>query len=168
MNIRPAQAQDLEAVTGIYAHHVMHGLGTFEEDPPSSADMAERIRAIQDRGLPFLVAQSGGDVLGYAYAGPFRVRAAYRFTVEDSVYVAPTAIGQGVGRALLTEVIAVCEAHGMRQMLAVIGDSANCASIGLHAALGFQHTGVATAVGFKHQRWVDIVFMQLSLGTADT
>ena len=167
MNIRPALAQDVVAITRIYAHHVMNGLGTFEEEPPCAKEMAERIAMVQDRGLPFLVAQSGDDVLGYAYAGPFRLRAAYRFTVEDSVYVAPAALGQGVGRALLMQVIVACEAQGMRQILAVIGDSANAASIGLHTALGFQHTGVATSVGFKHRRWVDIVFMQLSLGNAE-
>ena len=106
MNIRPALAQDVVAITGIYSHHVINGLGTFEEEPPLATQMVERIGAVQDRGLPFLVAQSGDHVLGYAYAGPFRLREAYRFTVEDSVYVAPLAVGQGVGRALLTQVIA--------------------------------------------------------------
>ena len=164
MIIRSANAADVTDITTIYGHHVLHGLGTFEEIPPDGEDMAERIARVSAAGLPWLVASDHTGVLGYAYAGPFRARAAYRFTVEDSVYVAPQSMGRGLGRDLLAAVITACETAGMRQMLAVIGDSANAASIGLHASLGFTHTGVATAVGFKHDRWVDIVFMQRALG----
>ena len=163
MIVRPATAADVAEITAIYAHHVLHGLGTFEEIPPATDDISGRVAKVQTLGLPWLVAEDGHVIIGYAYAGPFRPRAAYRFTVEDSVYVAPTAIGRGIGRALLTEVITACEVRGMRQILAVIGDSGNAASIGVHRSLGFEHTGVAKAVGYKHGRWVDIVFMQRDL-----
>jgi phosphinothricin acetyltransferase len=149
---------------------VRNGLGTFEEDPPRPDEMARRRAAILDRGLPYLVADQDGVVLGYAYAGPFRLRAAYRYTVEDSVYVAPGAAGQGVGKALLSALIAACEALGLRQMVAVIGDSDNVASTGLHAALGFTKQGVFPDMGFKFGRWVDLVWMQRPLdggGTRD-
>jgi phosphinothricin acetyltransferase len=165
--IRPAVPGDVSAVAAIYNHHALHGLGTFEEAGPPVAEMAARMAAVQDQGLPYLVAEKHGAVLGFAYAGPFRARSAYRFTVEDSVYVAPEAVGQGVGRALLSAVIAACEALGLRQMTAVIGDSGNAASIGLHQALGFSHKGVFTGVGFKHGRWVDVVFMQKALNGGD-
>jgi L-amino acid N-acyltransferase YncA len=163
MIVRSATAADVSAVTAIYAHHVRHGLGTFEETPPSEQDMAGRMSAVQEKRLPYLVADRDGDILGYAYASPFRMRSAYRFTAEDSVYIAPGAVGQGVGRRLLSAVIEACEALGVRQLTAVIGDSQNAASIGLHTALGFEHTGESRAVGFKHGRWVDIVFMQKAL-----
>ena len=123
--------------------------------------------AIQDAGLPYLVAVVSDWIVGFAYAGPFRPRAAYRYTVEDSIYIAPDAVGSGVGRALLREVITVCERLGKRQMIAVIGDSGNAASVGLHASLGFSHSGVGRSVGFKHGRWVDIVWMQRALNGGD-
>jgi L-amino acid N-acyltransferase YncA len=163
MPIRPATEADAAAVAAIYGHHVLHGFGTFEEEPPSDVEMAGRIAAVLARGLPYLVAEEEGAVVGFAYAGPFRPRAAYRYTVEDSVYIAPQAIGKGVGKALVTEVIARCEALGLRQMIAVIGDSGNAGSIGLHRALGFEDAGIGKAFGFKHGRWVDVVWMQRAL-----
>jgi phosphinothricin acetyltransferase len=166
MIIRDATPTDLDALIAIYGHHVLTGLGTFEETPPERADMAARVAAVQEKGLPYLVAEDEG-VLGFAYAGPFRPRAAYRYTVEDSIYVAPGAVGCGVGKALLRAVIARCEALAMRQMIAVIGDSGNAASIGLHRSLGFEMKAVLPSVGFKHNRWVDIVWMQRALGCGD-
>ncbi len=169
MIIRPVGTADVTAVAAIYAHHVLRGTGTFEEVPPSEAALAERIGRIAAFGLPYLVIQPGvGERLtGFAYAAPFRPRAAYRFTVEDSVYVAPEAGGHGVGKALLGAVIAACEAQGLRQMIAVIGDAGNAASIGLHRALGFVPAGVCRSVGFKHGRWLDTVWMQRSLNEGD-
>jgi L-amino acid N-acyltransferase YncA len=165
--VRAATAQDAEALAAIYGHHVLHGFGTFEEEPPPPAEMETRRAAIADRGLPYLVAEDDGRVLGFAYAGPFRPRQAYRYTLEDSVYIAPDAIGKGVGRAVLSAVIAECEALGIRQLVAVIGDSGNAASIGLHRALGFVDAGTGRSFGFKHGRWVDIVWMQKSLNGGD-
>ena len=168
MIVRPADATDAEALAAIYGDAVLHGFGTFEEVPPTSADMDSRRRTVQDMGLPYLVAELDGKVLGFAYAGPFRPRAAYRYTLEDSVYVSPEAKGKGVGRAVLSAVIAACEALGVRQLVAVIGDSGNAGSIGLHRALGFEQTGVGRSVGFKHGRWVDIVHMQKALNGGDS
>ena len=165
MLIRAATADDAPALAAIYGHHCCHGLGTFEEVAPSAGDMAERLAAVQAHGLPYLVAEIDGQVAGFAYAGPFRPRAAYRYTVEDSVYLAPDRIGQGIGKALLSQVIADCEALGLRQMMAVIGDSGNTGSIGLHRSLGFELQGTMPAVGYKFGRWVDIVFMQRALNT---
>ncbi len=167
MRLRAAESGDLATVQAIYAHHVLHGLGTFEETPPSLDEIAERHAAVTGRGLPWLVAEEAGRVLGYAYAGPFRPRAAYRYTVEDSVYVAPDAMGKGVGRALLDGVIAACAPMGLRQMVAVIGDSGNLASIHLHRACGFEFKTVISSVGFKFGRWVDVVWMQRALGPGD-
>jgi len=167
MIIRAATEGDAEALAAIYGHAVLHGFGTFEEVAPSPADMDGRRRAVQDMGLPYLVAEDGGEVLGFAYAAPFRPRAAYRYTLEDSVYVAPEAKGQGVGRALLGAIIAACEALGIRQLMAVIGDSGNTGSIALHESLGFRQTGIGRSVGFKHGRWVDIVHMQKPLNGGD-
>ncbi|RAK58792.1 N-acetyltransferase [Phenylobacterium hankyongense] len=167
MIIRPATAADAEALAAIYGHHVLHGFGTFEEAPPPAAEMERRRQTIADRGLPYLVAEHDGRVLGFAYAGPFRPRAAYRFTVEDSVYIAPDAVGKGVGRAVLSAVLEACGRMGLRQVVAVIGDSGNAASIGLHRALGFEQTGVGRSLGFKHGRWVDIVHMQKPLNGGD-
>jgi len=171
MIIRAATEADAEALAAIYGHAVLHGFGTFEENPPSPAEMEARRAAIADRGLPYLVAEdvldSGGRVLGFAYAAPFRPRQAYRYTVEDSVYVAPEAVGRGVGRAVLSAVITACEGLGVRQVVAVIGDSSNAASIGLHRTLGFEHAGVGKSFGFKHGRWVDIVWMQKALNGGD-
>ncbi|WP_082765398.1 MULTISPECIES: GNAT family N-acetyltransferase [unclassified Phenylobacterium] len=167
MIIRAAEAGDAQALAAIYGHHVLHGFGTFEIEPPDAAWMEGRRREIQGYGLPFFVAEDGGRVLGYAYAGPFRPRPGYRFTAEDSVYVAPDAVGRGVGRAVLSRVMDACEAFGLRQVVAVIGDSGNAASIGLHRALGFEDAGVGRSFGFKHGRWVDIVWMQKSLNGGD-
>jgi L-amino acid N-acyltransferase YncA len=168
MRVRPATEADAQALAAIYGDAVAHGFGTFEEEPPSPAEMNSRRRAVQDRGLPYLVAEADGQVLGFAYAGPFRPRAADRYTRADSVDVAPAAKGQGVGRAVLTAVIAACEALGVRQLMAVIGDSQNAGSIGLHRALGFEQMGIGKSVGFKHGRWVDIVHMQKPLNGGDT
>ena len=168
MIVRPSAAGDADALAAIYGHAVLHGFGTFETVPPDAAAMNGRREAIQAYGLPHLVAEDAGAVLGFAYAGPFRPRPGYRFTAEDSVYVAPEAQGRGVGRALLEPVLAACEAYGLRQVVAVIGDSGNAASIGLHRALGFEHQGVGRSFGFKHGRWVDIVWMQKALNGGDT
>lgn len=162
MIVREIEPRDIEAVTAIYGHHVLTGFGSFEEVPPSTAEMSGRVAAVQALGLPYLVADDG-EVAGFAYASAFRPRPGYRFTAEDSVYVAPRAMGRGIGRALLQAVIDRCSALGLRQLMAIIGDSGNAPSIGLHAALGFIHIGAANAVGFKHGRWVDIVWMQRPL-----
>lgn len=154
----------MDAVTAIYAHHVLTGTGSFEEAPPSPAEMAARRAAVLALGAPWLVAELDGRVAGFAYAGAYRARPAYRHTVEDSVYVAPDALGRGVGRALLSELVARCEAGPFRQMIAVIGGSENTGSIALHRALGFAPVGTFTAVGFKFGRWVDTVLMQRALG----
>jgi len=164
MQIRPATADDLAAIQAIYAHHVLHGLGTFETEPPDLDEMKRRHAQITADGFPYLVAVDAARVLGYAYANHFRTRAAYRNTVEDSIYVADDAAGRGVGKALLSALIERCTALGLRQMLAVIGDSGNAGSIGVHRACGFEHTGVMKAVGRKFDRWVDVVIMQRALG----
>lgn len=166
--LRPSTLADLPAITAIYAEAVLHGTGTFELDPPDEAEMARRRDDVLSKGLPWLVAQRDGQVLGYAYANPFRPRKAYRFCLEDSIYLHPDARGQGLGRLLLTELIGRCEAAGARQMLAVIGDAANAGSIGVHAALGFHHTGVLKASGWKFGRWLDVVLMQRALGAGDS
>jgi phosphinothricin acetyltransferase len=163
MIIRPATAADAEAMAAIYAHHVLHGEATFEETPPTADEMAARLQAVQARGLPWLVAEEGGRILAYAYAGPYHHRSAYRYAAENSVYVAPDALRRGIGRALLQQVIAACEALGLRQLVAVIGDSANAGSVGLHRSLGFEPIGTLLAVGYKHGRWVDVVIMQKPL-----
>ena len=162
--VEGATAEDVPAIQQIYAHHVLHGVASFEEVEPDVAEMDRRRREILGRGLPYLVAKRDGIVRGFAYAGPFRPRTAYRYTVEDSVYVAPDAVGQGFGRAALGGVIRRCTDLGMRQMVAVIGDSGNSASIRLHESLGFQRAALLRSVGFKLGRWVDSVIMQLSLG----
>lgn len=168
MIVRASTSKDAADLARIYGHHVLHGFGTFEEVPPTPEDMAARRAAVVAKGLPYLVAEDEGQVVGFAYAGPFRPRAAYRYTVEDSVYVAPDALGRGVGRAVLAQVLAQCESIGVRQVVAVIGDSGNQGSIGLHQALGFQPAGVGKSFGFKHGRWVDIVWMQKALNGGDT
>lgn len=167
MIVRPSTTQDAAALAEIYGHHVLHGFGTFEEVPPTIQDMAARRQAIVERGLPYLVAEDAGQVLGFAYAGPFRPRAAYRYTVEDSVYVSPDAVGRGVGKAVLSAVLKECESFGVRQVIAVIGDSQNAGSIGLHTALGFEHAGIGKGFGWKHGRWVDIVWMRKALNGGD-
>jgi L-amino acid N-acyltransferase YncA len=168
MHIRAIVDGDLRAVQAIYAHHVANSLGTFETEPPDTKEMRARYTDIVQAGLPYLVAERDGRIAGYAYANQFRTRAAYRSTVEDSVYVSHDAIGLGIGQALLNELIERCTAMGLRQMLAVIGDSQNAASIGAHRACGFSYVGVMTSVGRKFDRWVDVVIMQRSLGSGDT
>lgn len=163
MNVRDASEADMEAVAAIYADHVLHGVGTFEEVPPSTLEIGDRWRSVTSQGLPWLVAESEGRILGYAYATPFRARSAYRYVAEDSVYVAADAHRRGVGKALLGELIRRCEALGLHQLMAVIGDSENHGSTGLHAALGFRQIGTFEAVGYKHCRWLDIVLMQRPL-----
>jgi L-amino acid N-acyltransferase YncA len=162
--VRPSTTADLAAIRDIYAHAVTRGTGTFELEAPDVAEMARRRDDVLSKGLPWLVAEEHGRVLGYAYANHFRPRPAYRFSVENSVYLHPEAQGRGVGRALLAELVARCQAAGARQMLAVIGDSGNHASIGVHRALGFERCGLLQAVGWKFGRWLDVVLMQRALG----
>lgn len=162
--VRPSTPADLDALREIYAHAVTQGTGTFELQVPDAAEMARRRDDVLAKGLPWLVAEAQGRVLGYAYANHFRPRPAYRFCVEDSVYLHPEAQGRGIGRALLAELLARCQAAGARQMLAVIGDSANHGSIGVHSALGFERCGLLQAVGWKFGRWLDVVLMQRALG----
>ncbi len=166
--LRNSTDADLPAVQAIYAQAVLEGTGTFETEVPTVEEMARRRAEVLGRQLPWLVAERDGQILGYAYANYFRPRLAYRFCVEDSIYLAPAAQGQGVGRLLLAELIARCEAAGARQMLAVIGDAANAGSIGVHTALGFQHTGVLKSAGWKFGRWLDVVLMQRPLGEGDS
>ncbi|MCK0196946.1 N-acetyltransferase family protein [Ancylobacter sp. 6x-1] len=163
-SIRDAEPADLPAIAAIYAHHVLHGLASFEEVPPDIDEIAARRAAVLAQGLPYLVAELDGTVAGFCYAGAYRPRPAYRHTVEDSVYVADGLNGRGVGRTLLGTLIARCEEGSWRQMLAVIGDSGNAGSIGLHRSLGFRPAGTLEAVGFKFGRWVDSVLMQRPLG----
>jgi len=166
--IRPSTADDVPAMAAIYGWHVLNGTGTFELEAPDTPEMARRRADVIDKGLPWLVAERDGEVLGYAYANHFRPRRAYRFCLEDSIYLAPAAQGQGVGRLLLAELISQCEARGARQMLAVIGDSANAGSIGVHRTLGFAQTGVIQSAGWKFGRWLDVVMMQRALGLGDS
>lgn len=165
--VRNSTDADVSAVYRIYAYHVLHGLGSFEEEPPSSAELKRRRDDVIGHDLPYLVADIGEAVVGYSYATLYRTRSAYRYTVEDSVYVDESALKNGVGRTLLSAVIARCEAGRWRQMIAVIGDSGNAASIRLHASLGFRLVGTLRAVGFKMGRWADTVLMQRELGAGD-
>jgi phosphinothricin acetyltransferase len=167
-NIRPSQDPDLPAITAIYAHHVLHGTGTFETTPPTETEMAARRADVLARGLPWLVAEEGGRVLGFAYCQWFKPRPAYRFSAEDSIYVHPDAQGRGLGRRLLAELAAQAQAAGIRRLLAVIGDSANTASIGLHRAMGFTPAGTFKSCGWKFGRWLDIVLMEKTLGEGDS
>lgn len=164
MLIRDSREEDIPALTAIYAHWVRHGRASFELDPPSEREMGLRRQAVLTHGYDHLVAEDEGRLLGYAYASAFRTRPAYRFTVEDSVYIAPGLHRAGAGRALLGALIARCEAKGFRLMVAVIGDSANTPSIGLHTALGFRHAGLLPGTGWKHGQWVDTVLMTRALG----
>jgi L-amino acid N-acyltransferase YncA len=166
--IRNCEAGDVAAITTIYAHHVVHGLASFEIDPPSENDMRQRRLDIVSRDLPYLVAECAGEVVGYAYVSPYRLRPDYRHTAENSVYLHPAWAGRGIGRQLMSELLAECEPRGLRQIVAVIGDSANYASIGLHKRLGFHEVGVLRSVGFKFGRWVDSVLMQRDLGAGDS
>ena len=167
VDVRAVKADDLDAVTKIYAHHVLHGTGTFELEPPDRTVIAARIAAVEAVGLPYLVGLDEAGVAGFAYAGPYRTRPAYRQKVEDSIYLRPDAVGRGVGTALLSALIAACEAWGARQVVAVIGDSANTASVRLHDACGFSYVGTLRSVGWKHGRWLDTVIMQRALGPGD-
>lgn len=161
--IRASREDDMGSIAAIYSHHVLHGTASFETSPPSSEEMARRRADLVARNLPHLVAELGGEVVGYAYAGPYRTREAYRFTLEDSVYIHPDYQGKGIGRRLLHAVIREAAQAGYRQMIAVIGDSGNVASIRLHETAGFRHMGVLRSVGYKFDRWLDTVLMQLDL-----
>lgn len=167
MLLRNAIDADLTALQAIYAHWVEHGTGSFELSPPSVDDMTTRRSDVLARGLPYIVAVEAGVLRGYAYANWFRPRPAYRFSVENSVYVHPDAHRGGVARLLMAELITRCEQAGARQMIAVIGDSANVGSVGLHAAMGFRHVGTMRSTGWKFDRWLDTVFMQRELGLGD-
>jgi len=162
--IRPAVPADLPAISAIYDEAVRSGTATFELTPPGLAEMTRRFETLTAAGFPYLAAVDGGRIAGYAYAGPYRPRPAYRFTVENSVYLDPTAHRRGIGTALLTELIGQCKARGYRQMIAVIGDSANAGSIALHRKCGFALIGTHPSVGFKFGRWLDTVMMQRPLG----
>ena len=166
--IRPSNDADITAIQAIYADNVLHGTGTFETEVPDAAEMARRRAEVLGRELPYLVAERAGEVLGFAYANYFRPRLAYKFCLEDSVYLHPGARGQGIGKLLLTELIARCEAAGARQMLAVIGDADNHGSIQLHRSLGFEQCGVLKASGWKFGRWLDVLLMQRQLGQGNT
>ena len=168
LEIRPTIEADLPAITAIYEHAVLHGTATFELIPPDLAEMTRRFRALIDGGYPYFVATLDGEVAGYAYAGAYRPRPAYRFTVENSIYLDPSFHRRGVGSLLLERLIAECEARGFRQMIAVIGDSANAGSIGVHTRCGFQMIGTHPNVGLKFGRWLDTVMMQLALGEGGT
>ena len=166
--IRPSQDTDIPAITAIYAHHVLNSTGTFETEAPSEQDISHRRADVLGKGLPYLVAVEAGQVAGFAYGNWFKPRPAYRYSVEDSIYLAPNQHGRGLGRALLAELMARCEAAGIRKMMAIVGDSANTASVGVHLALGFEQVGKIDACGWKFGAWRDIVIMQKTLGFGDS
>jgi L-amino acid N-acyltransferase YncA len=166
--IRPSTDADLPAIAAIYSHHVLHGTGTFETEPPSQADMSARRADVLGKNLPYLVLEEAGKVLGFGYGNWFKPRPAYRFSVEDSIYLAPEAAGKGLGKLLLTELCAQLERRGIRKVMAVIGDSSNLGSVGVHRALGFSQIGVVQSCGWKFGRWLDIVLMEKTLGAGDT
>jgi phosphinothricin acetyltransferase len=166
--IRPASDADITAITAIYSHHVLHGTGTFETTPPSADDMAARRGDVLSKGMPYLVLEDASGVLGFAYCNWFKPRPAYRFSAEDSIYLAPTAAGKGLGRLLLAELMAQAERSGVRRLIAVIGDSANQGSVGVHRSCGFEHVGVLRSCGWKFERWLDVVLMECPLGLGDT
>ncbi|MBW8905361.1 MAG: N-acetyltransferase [Betaproteobacteria bacterium] len=167
VQVRPASADEVPAMQEIYAYHVRHGLASFEEEPPSTEEVRRRFDDVRSRGLPWLAAEFGGVVAGYGYCTLYRTRSAYRFTLEDSVYVRQGSEGRGVGSAILRDLITQAEALGYRQLIAVIGDSAHAPSINLHASCGFLRVGILRSVGFKFGRWVDTVVMQRPLGRGD-
>ena len=167
MEFRSAAQGDLAAIQAIYAHHVLHGLASFEEVPPDVEEMRRRFQDVSSRGLPYLVAVEGREVLGYGYCAPYRARSAYRYALEDSIYIKDGHVGKGLGTRLLSDLIRICEGLGYRQLIAVIGDSANAASIVLHARLGFLRVGTLRSSGYKFGRWVDTVLMQRPLGPGD-
>ena len=162
--IRPSLDSDLPAITAIYTHHVLHGTGTFETTPPTEQDMASRRADVLSKGLPYLVIETDDGVSGFAYCNWFKPRPAYRFSAEDSIYLAPEATGRGLGKLLLTELMAQAERAGVRKLIAVIGDSANQGSIGVHQVCGFTHVGVLSACGWKFERWLDVVLMERFIG----
>jgi L-amino acid N-acyltransferase YncA len=166
--IRPSRDEDIASITAIYAHHVLNGTGTFEIDPPSVADMAGRRADVLSKGLPYIVAEEAGQVIGYAYCTWFKPRPAYRFSAEDSIYLAPGVHGKGIGRALLAELAAQAERVGIRKLIAVIGDSSNAGSVGVHRSLGFTHVGILKSCGWKFDQWLDVVMMEKALGLGDT
>ena len=166
--IRPSQLADIPAITAIYAHHVLHGTGTFEVDPPTQDDMTSRRADVLSKRLPYLVATEGDKLLGFAYCNWFKPRPAYRFSAEDSIYMAPDAQSRGLGRALLAELMAQAELAGVRKLIAVIGDSANVGSVGVHRSVGFSHVGTLKSCGWKFDRWLDVVMMDKSLGLGDS
>jgi phosphinothricin acetyltransferase len=166
--IRPATEADLPRITAIYAHHVLHGTGTFETSPPSEQDMAARRLDVINKGLPYLVLEDASGVIGFTYCNWFKPRPAYRFSAEDSIYLAVEATGKGLGRLLLQELMAQAERCGVRKLIAVIGDSANKGSVGLHRSSGFRHVGVLSSCGWKFDRWLDVVMMECALGMGDT
>ena len=166
--IRPSRDEDIAAITAIYAHHVLNGTGTFEIDPPSVADMTSRRADVLSKGLPYIVAEEAGQVIGYAYCTWFKPRPAYRFSAEDSIYVAPGVHGKGIGRALLAELAAQAERVGIRKLIAVIGDSSNAGSVGVHRSLGFEHVGILKSCGWKFDQWLDVVLMEKALGQGDS
>ena len=167
-NIRPSRDDDVPDITAIYAHHVLHGTGTFETTPPTETDMAARRADVLGKGLPWLVAEDGGRILGYAYCQWFKPRPAYRFSAEDSIYLAAGAAGKGLGRELLAELTRHAEAAGVRKLIAVIGDSGNAGSMGVHRTLGFNEVGVLKSCGWKFGKWLDVVLMEKFLGAGDT
>ncbi|MBG9390344.1 GNAT family N-acetyltransferase [Caenimonas aquaedulcis] len=166
--LRPSEDRDLPAITAIYRHHVLHGTGTFETDPPSEADMAARRADVLGKALPYLVAEDGGQVVGFAYCQWFKPRPAYRFSAEDSIYLHPDAAGKGVGKALLAELERQATAAGIRKLIAVIGDSGNLGSVGVHRACGFNPVGTFKSCGWKFGRWLDVVLMEKFIGEGDT
>lgn len=166
--IRPSRDEDIPAITAIYAHHVLHSTGTFETEAPGVADMTARRADVLSKGLPYLVAEQDGRIAGFAYGNWFKPRPAYRYSVEDSIYLAPDLHRKGLGRALLAELLARCEAAGIRKVMAIIGDSANAGSVGVHLALGFEEVGKIQSCGWKFGAWRDIVIMQKTLGAGDT
>jgi len=168
ITLRAAESRDIPAITRIYADAVINGTASFELTPPDEAEMARRHTALVDNGYPYFVAELSDTIAGYAYAGPYRTRPAYNWTVEDSIYIAPQFHRRGIGLVLLKRLIAESERRGYRQMIAVIGDSAQTASIGVHTAAGFAPVGVFRAIGFKHGKWLDTPLMQLTLGKGDT
>jgi L-amino acid N-acyltransferase YncA len=166
--IRPSRDEDIAAITAIYRHHVLNGTGTFEIEPPTEADMAARRADVLAKGLPYLVVEEAGQVLGFAYCNWFKPRPAYRFSAEDSIYMAADAHHKGLGKALLAELCAQAERAGVRKFLAVIGDSANAGSIGVHRSVGFGHVGTVKSCGWKFDRWLDVVMMEKTLGAGDS
>jgi phosphinothricin acetyltransferase len=169
VDVREAAPGDLTAIAEIYGHYVRHSVATFEEVPPDVAEMTRRYEAIHERGFPYLVAEGEGRVLGYSYAGPYRTRPAYRYTVEDTIYLHPDAVGRGLGRLLLGTLIARCEALDLRQMVAIVGGRVEtAASIALHGRMGFADLGALEGVGYKFGRWIETTFMQRALGAGTT